>query len=325
MDMMLSLTLYIGCILVGFAILIWAADKFIMGAITIALYAHISPLLIGIVIVGFATSAPEYLVSILAVINGSSGLSFGNVLGSNISNIALGLGLPALFSFIIIPHTVVKNELPLLLLSTIIALFILYDSMFSRLDALLLLSIFCFIMGLSIWIARKKYKVESNQEVTPETTKGKAILWLFIGLVSLVGASQILVYGATNFATMLGVSDLVIGLTIVAVGTSLPEIASSCLAVIRGETDMAFGNIIGSNLFNLLLVLGTTGIISPTKISKEIILRDGMAMLIITILLLLFSLGRNPKITRLKGAMFILFYIGYIIILIATEKGMITL
>ena len=320
-----ELLLYTFCLLSGLMILIWSADKFIMGATAIAMYAQISPLIIGVVIVGFATSAPEYLVSVLAVINGSMGLSFGNVLGSNITNIGLGIGLPAIFSCIILPPTIVKREIPLLILSTILALFLLYRGHFSRLDAFLLLCIFFSSVGFSIWSIRRKYQDKSQQNTLPEISKAKAILWLCLGIICLLSASQLLVYSATRLAQALGVSDLVIGLTVIAIGTSLPEIASSCLAVIRREYEMALGNIIGSNLFNLLLVLGTVGVISPTNIPIEIILRDGITMLIMTLLLFVFSLTKHPRITRTTGSIFVCLYIFYLIVVVLSEKGYLSL
>lgn len=318
-----ELALYILSLIGGLGLLVWSADIFIMGATAIALYSKISPLIIGIVIVGCATSAPEYIVSLMATFNGSQGLSFGNILGSNITNISLGLGLPALFSCIVIPKAVARREVNLLLITTILALVLLYQGHFSRLDATLLICIFFSSMAFSIWSARKKY--QSSKAPTPQISKGKAILSLIVGISTLIGASQLLVYGATNIAHVLGVSDLMIGLTIVAVGTSLPEIASSCLAVIRNEPEMAFGNIIGSNLFNLLLVLGTIGVISPTNVPVEVIVRDGLTMLTTTILLALFSLGPSPRITRIQGGILVLLYIAYICILIATERGILTI
>lgn len=315
--------LYILCLLGGFVLLVWSADKFIMGATAIAIYARISPLIIGIVIVGCATSAPEYLVSIIAIINGSTGLSFGNIIGSNITNIGLGIGIPALFSPLIISRDVVKKEIPLLLLATILALFLLYGGHFSRLDAFFLLCIFCSVIGISIVSARRKSKENPPKEEKAHISKEQAFLWLCVGLFFLITASQIVVYGATHLAQVLGVSDLIIGLTVIAIGTSLPEIASSCLAVVRGESDIALGNIIGSNIFNLFLVLGTVGVLSPSDIPAEVIMRDGIAMLIMTAILFFFSLGKNPQITRLRGILLVCLYIFYLVFLVCTETGFI--
>ena len=326
MPVSIAITLYVLCLMGGFILLIWSADKFIMGATTIAVYARISPLIIGIVIVGFATSAPEYLVSLLAVINGSIGISFGNILGSNITNIGLGVGLPALFAPLALSRDIAKKELPLLLISTILALVLLYKGHFSRIDALLLLCIFFSAMLFSIWSTGKKQQhVSKKEEYTPQISKLQAILWLCIGLILLISASQILVYSSIKLAQILGISDLIIGLTIIAIGTSLPEIASSCLAVIRGESDIALGNIIGSNIFNLFLVLGTVGVIKPTDIPIEVITRDGIAMLLMTAMFFLYSLGKKPYITRTKGIILLCMYSIYLFIVILTELGSVTL
>lgn len=311
-------------IVLGLIILVWSADLFVEGAAAIARYLGMSALLIGMVVVGFGTSAPEMSVSVLSALQGNPGIALGNGYGSNITNIALILGVTALISPITVLSQVLKKELPILFLVTLFAFAQLYDGEFTRLDGLIEFGVF---IGVMIWMTlegMKQHRADSfEQEVEAELeahamSAGQAWLYLIAGLILLVVSSRMLVWGAVSIATDLGVSDLIIGLTIVAVGTSLPELASSVVAARKGEHDLAVGNIIGSNLFNTLAVVGLAGAISPMQIPTEIIHRDWPLMLVLTIALFFMGYGRNGngQINRVEGGILLATYIGYTLYLI---------
>ncbi|MCW9709890.1 calcium/sodium antiporter [Avibacterium sp. 21-586] len=307
-------------ILVGLAILVWSADRFIDGAASLASYLGMSPLLIGIVIIGFGTSAPEIIVSALSALNHSSGIALGNAYGSNITNIALILGVTAIIKPIMVNSQVLKKELPVLMVVTLLSAFLIYDATISRLDAVILLVVFTLYMSWTIWQG-KRYSGDSLEQDINDELKEKsqmplktAVLWLVIGLALLMASSQLLVWGAVNIATYLGVSDLIIGLTIVAIGTSLPELAASIMAARKNELDLAVGNIIGSNLFNTLAVVGIAGSISPIQATPEVFSRDMLVMITLTGLLFLFGYGfkgRNGRINRVEGLVLFLCYVAY--------------
>ncbi|MFU2089788.1 calcium/sodium antiporter [Avibacterium avium] len=314
-------------ILVGLAILVWSADRFIDGAASLASYLGMSPLLIGIVIIGFGTSAPEIIVSALSALNHSPGIALGNAYGSNITNIALILGVTAMIKPIMVNSQVLKKELPVLMLVTLLSALLIYDATISRLDALILLAVFTFYMGWTIWQGKKHSNDTLEQNINDELKEKSqmplktAVLWLVIGLALLMASSQLLVWGAVNIATYLGVSDLIIGLTIVAIGTSLPELAASIMAARKNELDLAVGNIIGSNLFNTLAVVGIAGAISPIQATPEVFSRDMLVMIALTGLLFLFGYGfkrKNGRINRVEGLVLFLCYVAYNSLLIYT-------
>ncbi|MFZ7171457.1 calcium/sodium antiporter [Avibacterium volantium] len=314
-------------ILVGLAILVWSADRFIDGAASLASYLGMSPLLIGIVIIGFGTSAPEIIVSALSALNHSPGIALGNAYGSNITNIALILGVTAMIKPIMVNSQVLKKELPVLMLVTLLSAFLIYDATISRLDAVILLAVFTLYMGWTIWQGTRHSGDSLEQDISDELKEKSqmplktAVLWLVIGLALLMASSQLLVWGAVNIATYLGVSDLIIGLTIVAIGTSLPELAASIMAARKNELDLAVGNIIGSNLFNTLAVVGIAGAISPIQTTPEVFSRDMLVMIALTGLLFLFSYGfkeRNGRINRVEGLVLFLCYVAYNSLLIYT-------
>ncbi|MCW9733665.1 calcium/sodium antiporter [Avibacterium sp. 20-15] len=314
-------------ILIGLVILVWSADRFIDGAASLASYLGMSPLLIGIVIIGFGTSAPEIIVSALSALNHSPGIALGNAYGSNITNIALILGVTAIIKPIIVNSQVLKKELPVLMFVTLLSACLIYDATISRLDAVILLAVFTLYMGWTIWQGTKHSSDSLGQDITDELKEKSrmplktALLWLVIGLVLLMGSSQLLVWGAVNIATYLGVSDLIIGLTIVAIGTSLPELAASIMAARKNELDLAVGNIIGSNLFNTLAVVGIAGAITPIQATSEVFSRDMLVMIALTGLLFLFGYGfkgRTGQINRLEGLMLFLAYVAYNSLLIYT-------
>ena len=301
----------------GLLLLIWSADRFVDGATATARHFGMPQLLIGIVIIGFGTSAPEMIVSAFAALNGNPGIALGNAYGSNIANIALILGLTAFIQPLKVNSQVLKQELPILLLVTALSALLIMDGEISHLDALILLGVFFIYMSWTIWHGIYNKEDSLTADVIEELQEqkymsiGKALAWVVIGLLLLMGSSRLLVWGAVEIAHYFGVSDLIIGLTIVAVGTSLPELASSIAAARKKEVDLAVGNIIGSNLFNTLAVVGIAGTISPIKVGSEIFTRDMLVMSALTVLLLFFGLGKTGEINRTKG-MFLLFtYIGY--------------
>lgn len=317
--------LAIVAVIIGLVILVWSADRFVSGAASVAHYFEMPPLLIGMVIVGFGTSAPEMVVSALAAAQNNPGIALGNAYGSNITNIALILGLTALISPIAVHSQVLRKELPILTLVTALAAWQLWDNDLSRFDAAVLLLVFAALMGWTVYqgLRRKPDALAGDIEEELDVNVvpiGNAWLWLVIGLVLLIVSSRVLVWGAVEIAHGLGVSDLVIGLTVVAVGTSLPELASSLVAIRKGEHDLALGNVIGSNLFNTLAVVGIAGSISPLAVSAEVFNRDMLVMGALTLSLFILGYGwrSQGRINRLEGGLLLASYIGYTAYLVST-------
>lgn len=313
-------------IVIGLVVLVWSADIFVEGAAAIARFLGMSPLLIGMVVIGFGTSAPELTVSALSAWQGNPGIALGNAYGSNITNIALILGAVALISPIVVHSQIVKKELPVLMGVTVFAFGQVYDGALSRTDALLELAVFA---GVMTWMVRQSLKQKADvlaDEVAEELEEhtmsfAQATIWLVSGLLLLMISSRLLVWGAVTIAQNLGVSDLIIGLTIVAIGTSLPELASSIAAARKGEHDLALGNIIGSNLFNTLAVVGLAGAIQPMSIPVEIVNRDWPLMALLTASL--FALGyagkrEQGRINRVEGGILLAVYTAYTLYLINT-------
>ena len=309
----------IAAIIVGLVILVWSADRFVDGASATARYAGMPPLLIGMVIVGFGTSAPEIVVSVIAAIQGNPGLALGNAYGSNIANIGLILGITALISPIMVRSQVLRKELPVLLLITLLSLALVWNGMLSRFDAIILLVVFVLFMGWSIKQGMKQPSdgmANDQQDAIEDNAMSAktALFWLVLGLVLLVASSRLLVWGAVDIAQAFGVSDLIIGLTIVAIGTSLPELASSIVAIRKNQHDLAIGNVIGSNLFNTLAVVGLAGVISPMSVASEVLSRDFMVMIGLTLLLFVLGYGfkgRAGRISRYSGALLVIIYLCY--------------
>lgn len=301
----------------GLLLLIWSADRFVDGAAATARHFGMPQLLIGIVIIGFGTSVPEMIVSALSALNGNPGIALGNAYGSNITNIGLILGLTALVLPLAVNSQVLKQELPVLIFVTALSAFLIMDGDVLRLDAWILLGIFFIYMGWTIWTGLSNrddslvHDVKEELQEQEYMSLAKALMWVVIGLALLIGSSQLLVWGAVKIAHYFGVSDLVVGLTIVAVGTSLPELASSIAAARKNEVDLAVGNIIGSNLFNTLAVVGLAGAISPMYVGQEVFTRDMPVMSVLTVLLLVFGFGKKGQINRVKGLILLLAYIGY--------------
>ena len=320
--------LAIVAVVIGLAVLVWSADKFVDGAVGIAEYCGMSTLLIGMVIVGFGTSAPELTVSALSAGQGNPELALGNAYGSNIANIALILGATALISPILMQRSVIRGDLPILIAVSILSIVLVWDGSVVRWNGVLLLVVFALVMGYSIWRELRKAHAEATESVEEESAEkaslGKSIMWLVLGLALLVASSRALVWGAVVIARTLGVSDLLIGLTIVAIGTSLPELASSIAAARKGENDLALGNIIGSNLFNTLAVVGLAATISPMdEIEKAVTYRDMPLMTALTVALIVLGFRRkgDGRLNRIAGAILLAVYIGYLALLIVQAKG----
>ncbi|MFZ2288396.1 MAG: calcium/sodium antiporter [Halopseudomonas yangmingensis] len=316
-------------IVAGLIVLVWSADRFVDGASATAVHAGMPPLLIGMLVIGFGTSAPELVVSALAASQGNPGLALGNAYGSNITNIALILGLVALISPITVHSQVVRRELPILLGVTLLAGAQLLDGAISRADAWVLLAVFALLMGWSIVQGMRGKADALGSETEAELREaamplGRALFWLLFGLLLLVLSSRLLVWGAVTVAQSLGVSELVIGLTIVAVGTSLPELASSIAAIRKNEHDLALGNIIGSGLFNTLAVVGLAGAIMPLEVESVVLWRDWLLMALLTLGLFVMGLGingRQGRLNRVEGGLLLLVYVCYSSYLAATIIG----
>jgi len=304
-------------------LLVWSADRFVSGAASLARNIGISPLLIGLTVVSLGTSAPEILVSVTAALVGASGIAIGNAVGSNIANIGLVLGVTALISPLPIRSALARKELPILAVITLGAGLLLLDLELSRLDGLLLLASLCITLYLLAAYHPKSNNSEplkEEAEALTHLTTRKAIFWFLAGLTLLIISSRALVWAATDIAQLLGVSDLIIGLTIIAIGTSLPELAASVASVLKGHHDIALGNVIGSNIFNLLAVMSVPATIAPYSFSADLLWRDYGLMVILTTLLIGFcyvsvSRPNSMHIGRVLGALFVSIYGTYLAIL----------
>ncbi|HKK47809.1 MAG TPA: calcium/sodium antiporter [Alkalispirochaeta sp.] len=318
----------------GLGALIWSADRFVTGAAGTASVLGLSPLLIGMLVVGFGTSAPEMLISAISAAQGASGIALGNAWGSNIANIALILGVSALVRPLAVRSRILKIELPVLAGVTGIAAAQILNGVIDRLDALVLLVGIAALVGWSIYQSRsaavdtlaEEMRADPHAAGSPQngSTLTTHVVWLVVGLIVLVASSRVLVWGAVGLASAAGISDLVIGLTIVAVGTSLPEMASSVAAARRGEDDIAVGNVIGSNLFNTLGVVGIGAMIRPIVVDPAVLTRDLPVMAGLTLLLFVVGIGwrgRPGRINRWEGALLLAIYLGYMATIAATQMS----
>jgi cation:H+ antiporter len=320
------MTMFILAFVVGLVLLVLSADNFVDGAAAIANHYGMPPLLIGMVVVGIGTSAPEMVVSAFAALQDNPGLALGNAYGSNICNIALILGITALISPIPVQSQVLRQELPILTGVTLLAGYQLLDGQLSLLDALVLIATFAAVMW---WLVRQSMATREDamsQAAAVEAQEHQMSAkraWLLVGagLLVMMASSRALVWGAENMAKSLGVSDLVIGLTVVAIGTSLPELVSSVVAVRKQQHAMALGNILGSNLFNTLGVVGVAGLIAPAAVDPSIMTRDFPVMLLLTIALFVVGMGfksNTGSINRLEGAVLLGAYFIYLAYLLIT-------
>ncbi len=304
-------------ILIGFALLIYGADVFVTGASSIARQLGMPPLIIGLTIVGFATSAPEIIVGSVSAWQGKTSIAIGNAIGSNITNIGLVLGLSILLFPIALASNTIKKEFGLMCVAIMIALVLMVDGYLSRLDALILLVSLVTSIFWIIWLAKQSsasdpLKSEYAHEFDKPDPLNKAFIKLLIGLGLLLLGADLLVRGAVFVAEYFSVPDLVIGLTVVAIGTSLPELAASIVSIIKKEADIAIGNIIGSNMFNMLAVLGIPTLINPDFFAEDVLTRDFPAMIILTLLFgaMVFVSGKG-KLIRPEGAVLLFCFLTY--------------
>ena len=314
---------------IGLAILVWSADKFIDAAAALAHHFGLPALFIGVVIVGFGTSAPEMTVSVLAAMDGSPDLALGNALGSNIANVCLILGITLLMYRLDVHSSIVRKEIPILLITSAELIPLLIDGEMTRLEGIGLLSVFAAIMAWTAWQAQQNRTDPLATEADALATDAeehmptqKAWLWLLLGLGMLIGGSRLMVWGAVQIATAMGVSELVIGLTIVAVGTSLPELAACISAARKGQHELALGNVLGSNLFNLLGVIGLATVVQPYSVDPMVLPRDMAWIMGTTALLWWLSRARSQELGVLgrgAGVLFTTLYGAYTVHLFMTS------
>lgn len=313
-------------LIVGLIVLMWSADHFVNSSAATARNFGMSPMLIGLTIVAIGTSAPEVLVSLMAVLSGFGDLAVGNAIGSNIANIGIVLGLTLLIAPIRVNPRLMSKELPLLVGITVISGAVIYDNLINFLDGILLITALVITMVLIHYWQKQPSDVafstigEEEEAEIPEMKQGKATLILIGSLLLLLGSSRVLVWSATTIAQHFGVSELTIGLTVVAIGTSLPELAASVASALRKHPDMALGNIIGSNMFNLLAVMAVPGLVGESTINPSAFTRDYPVMCAVTILLMVLVLaGKKPRtLGRISGITLCTAYIAYTVWLIFT-------
>ena len=307
-----------GAIIAGLLILVWGADRFVMGAAALARNLGVAPLLIGLTIVGFGTSAPEILVSTMAAFGGTPSLAIGNAVGSNIANIGLILGVTALIVPLLFKSHILRAEYPILLAVSAGAYLLMTDGKLDFSDGVIMLLALAATLFLLVRIglarsASDPLTDEYEAEIPSDLSSLAATMWFLAGLALLLVSSRMLVWGAVEIATLLGVSDLVIGLTIVAIGTSLPELAASITSALKDEPDIAVGNVIGSNIYNVLAVLCVPGLVAAPTISDEVLTRDLPIMLGLTLALFVMGRGRNGDghINRIEGSILLACFFAY--------------
>jgi cation:H+ antiporter len=317
----------LAAVLGGFVLLAWSADRFVDGASAIAVKLDVPPLIIGLTIVSIGTSAPEIIVSAVSAWQGNTGLAIGNAIGSNIVNTGLILGLTALIVPLSVHSSIVRRELPLLMLVMAVTLLLLLDKRLDRIDGILLLTGMVAMLG---WVTWQGIRAQGTREPMASEFAGempvnipmkRALLLLIGGGLVLLASSKLLVWGAVGIAHTMGVSDLLIGLTVVALGTSLPELAATLVSALRNEHDIAIGNVVGSNIFNLLAVLGLPGLIHPVAIDHHVLTRDYPVMAAITGLLFVMTYGfTGPgRLNRLEGAALLAAFAAYQVLLYFSE------
>lgn len=311
-------------LVIGLVLLIYSADKFIMGAAATAKYLGVSSMVVGLIVIGFGTSAPEMVVSAIAALKGNPGLALGNAVGSNITNIALVLGVGITVTPMIIRSETIRREIPILVLVTFFVLMLMWDGHQTRIDGLILI---VSMLIMTFWLAWQGLK-QSNQrggdvleqeyeaEMPHDVSKKAALLWLLFGMIMLPVASHMMVQGATTIAKLMGMTDVVIGLTIVALGTSLPELSATVASMKKNEHDLALGNIVGSNMFNLLGVLGISATIKGYELPANFLSQDFLVMIDLTLALFVISLFyvvRRKPIPSYVGYLFISSYVAYML------------
>ncbi|MDD9197059.1 calcium/sodium antiporter [Aliivibrio sp. S3MY1] len=304
-------------LIVGLSLLVWGADKLVFGSAALAKNYGISPLVIGMTILAMGSSAPEMMVSAAAALDGKTDTAVGNVIGSNIANIALILGITALIKPLAISSGIIRRELPLMLIVTLLAGAIMYNNYLGFYEGVLLIALFAVFIIAMLYISKSEQKngdilLEEQESEIPEGVDNKiALFWVVVGLILLPVGANMLIDNAVVIAKFFGMSDLVIGLTIIALGTSLPELAASVAGVLKGEDDMAAGNIIGSNVFNILAVMGIPALINPSAISPDLMSRDFYVMMGVSVLLLFMALGKSRSINRIEGGILVTCFLVY--------------
>ena len=308
--------------LAGLIALSWSADRFVYGASALASNIGVTPMVIGLTIVAMGSSAPEIVVSATASLANNPDTAVGNAIGSNITNIALVLGLTALLKPLIVSSTTIRREMPVLLIVNLLAAYFLFDGDLAYYEGVILIVLFFVSIGGLTWISLHVEKndplqSETEEEIPTDVSTPSAVFWVIVGLILLPVSAHFMVESAVEIARFFGMSELVIGLTIIALGTSLPELAASIAGVLKGEDDLALGNIIGSNIFNLLAVLAMPGLIAPGIIDANVASRDIFAMLLVTFLLIGFSFNirGTRRINRWEGVVLILCYFSYCVYL----------
>ena len=302
----------------GLILLIWGADRFVLGAAAAARNLGVAPLLIGLTIVGAATSAPEVLVSVIAASRNEPGLAIGNAIGSNIVNIGLVLGSVAILRPIQLRSATLRREMPALLAVSLLTVSLFLDSRLSRVDGLVMISGLVIVM---VWLVRlgmrsaptDPIKQEYEAEIPVDVGMGRAVLWLVVGLAMLLVGAQLLVDGASGLARQLGVSEVVIGILLVAFGTSLPELAVSLVSALKGEYGLAIGNIVGSNIFNMLAVVGIAAVISPATLEPEVLSLHVFVMVAFTLVLFAMTYDYDGKseLSRIEGVALLAAFLAY--------------
>ena len=303
----------------GFVLLVWGADRFVHGAAAAARNLGIAPLLIGLTVVAFATSAPEILVSVVASGRGEPGLAIGNAIGSNICNIGLVLGCVSVIRPIKLRSETLRREMPALLAVTLLTVSLFLDSYLSRIDGLVMLTGLVIVM---IWLARlglhsavnDPIKRDFEAEIPQHVPMKMALIWFVLGLATLLGGAALLVDGAIDIARTLGVSDVVIGITLVALGTSVPELAVSLVSALKGEYGLAIGNIVGSNIFNLLAVIGVAATIAPAPLAPSVLSLHIFVMVAFTLVLFAMTYDYDGKseLSRVEGGALLIAYVAFI-------------
>ena len=322
--------LSIAILIAGFVGLVWSADRFVFGAAALAKNFGIPTLIIGLTIVAMGSSAPEMMVSAQAALANQTDTAVGNAIGSNITNILLVLGITALLRPLSVSSTTLKREMPVVMLVSLGSWYILSDNYLGLSEGIALMTgFFVFIAGVTV-ISVKQSKANANvddpfveeacDEVPDNVSTSNALLWLVIGMIVLPVSSHFIVESATDIAKLFGISDLVIGLTIIAIGTSLPELAACVAGVLKNEDDLALGNIIGSNIFNLLAVLSIAGIINPSAVDPAVASRDVLVMLGATVALIAMSMSikGSRRINRFEGGLLLTAFIGYQVLIFST-------
>lgn len=328
--MLSSLLLPSALLIIGLILLVWSSDVFIEGAASTAKHLNISPLIIGVVVLGFGTSMPEIVVAVLASLENSPGLAVGNAIGSNIANIALVLGVTALLAPIAVKSSVIKRELPILMAISVGAYLLVLDGTLGVIDGVILIAALVIVM---YWMIRTNQNVDPNDPIAEETlheleeipllSKNKSFIYLLGGLIILMISARMMVSGAVDIAYYFEVPEVIIGLTIIAIGTSLPELAAAITAARKNEADLMIGNIVGSNLFNILAVFAVPALLAPSLIDQDVLYIDMPIMLGLTLMMLIMALPRknNSVIYRGKGLILTTLFITYLLMLYFRSVG----